>query len=178
MRHAPISAARRCTPALACGLALGLAVALPAHSAVCKYIDADGNIVFSNLPPEKGQRKISCINSDDSTTSKTVGNTKSTTVPSPPARTAPTPTGFPKVDGDTQRSRDEIRRKVLSDELGEEGKLLADARASYANGAPVPLPEEQANADKYRERIARLREAVARHERNIEMLKKELGATR
>ena len=52
------------------------------------------------------------------------------------------------------------------------------ARAAYANGAPVPLPEEQANADKYRERIARLRQSIALHERNIEALKKELGATR
>ena len=45
------------------------------------------------------------------------------------------------------------------------------------NGAPVPLPEEQANAEKYRERIARLRQAVQLHERNIEALKKELGNT-
>ena len=41
-----------------------------------------------------------------------------------------------------------------------------------------PLPEEQANADKYRERIARLRQSVALHERNIEALKKELGPAR
>jgi hypothetical protein len=106
---------------------------------------------------------------------------------SPPARrdtapakstSAPTPAGFPKVDADTQKSRDETRRKVLSEELAAEDKLLAAARAMYANGAPVPLPEEQANADKYRERIARLRQSIALHERNIEALKKELAGTR
>jgi hypothetical protein len=97
---------------------------------------------------------------------------------SAPAKSAPTPAGFPKVDADTQKSRDETRRKVLSEELAAEEKLLATARATYANGAPVPLPEEQANADKYRERIARLRQSVGLHERNIEALKKELGATR
>ena len=48
----------------------------------------------------------------------------------------------------------------------------------YANGAPVPLPEEQADAEKYRQRIARLRQAVQLHERNIEALKKELSAAR
>jgi hypothetical protein len=90
----------------------------------------------------------------------------------------PTPAGFPKVDADTQKSRDETRRKVLSEELAAEEKLLAGARAAYANGAPVPLPEEQANADRYRERIARLRQSIALHERNIEALRKELGATR
>ena len=100
--------------------------------------------------------------------------------PSAPAKSVstPTPAGFPKVDADTQKSRDETRRKVLSEELAAEEKLLAGARAAYANGAPVPLPEEQSNADKYRERIARLRQSIALHERNIEALKKELGATR
>ena len=59
-----------------------------------------------------------------------------------------------------------------------EEKFLADARAAYGNGAPVPLPEEQADAEKYRQRIARLRQEVQLHERNIEALKKELGNTR
>ena len=67
---------------------------------------------------------------------------------------------------------------MLSDELSAEEKLLAEARAGYANGAPVPLPEEQADAEKYRQRIARLRQAVQLHERNIEALKKELSAAR
>ena len=56
--------------------------------------------------------------------------------------------------------------------------MLAESRAAYANGAPVPLPEESTNAEKYRERIARYRQAVQLHERNIEALKKELGNTK
>lgn len=94
------------------------------------------------------------------------------------ARSTPTPAGFPKVDADTQRSRDDMRRKVLADELAAEEKLLVEARGTYANGAPVPLPEEQSMAAKYQERIARLRQSVQLHERNIEALKKELGAMR
>lgn len=85
------------------------------------------------------------------------------------------PPGFPRVDPETQKGRDDLRRKVLSDELAAEEKFLADARAAYGNGAPQPLPEEQADAEKYRQRIARLRQAVQLHERNIEALKKELG---
>jgi len=92
------------------------------------------------------------------------------------ARSTPTPAGFPKVDADTQRGRDDMRRKVLADELAAEEKLLAEARSTYANGAPVPLPEEQSNAAKYQERIARLRQSVQLHDRNIEALKKELAA--
>ncbi|MCC6867466.1 MAG: DUF4124 domain-containing protein [Burkholderiales bacterium] len=90
----------------------------------------------------------------------------------------PAPANFPKVDADTQRTRDDLRRKVLGDELIAEEKLLAEARVLYANGAPKPLPEETANAAVYQERIARLRQAVVLHERNVEALRKELGNAR
>lgn len=90
----------------------------------------------------------------------------------------PAPAGFPKVDSATQKGRDDIRRKVLGDELASEEKLLAEARIAYADGAPAPLPEERADAEKYRTRIARLRQAIGVHERNIEALRKEIGNTR
>lgn len=83
--------------------------------------------------------------------------------------------GFPRVDAETQKGRDDVRRRVLQDELAAEEKLLMEARSAYAEGAPPPLPEERTNADKYRERIARLRQGVVLHERNVEALKKEIG---
>jgi hypothetical protein len=134
-------------------------------------MDANGNIVFSNMPPDKGMRKISCMSGEEPpkrSVSSTGGGTKST----------PTPGDFPRVDPTTQKGRDDVRRKVLGEELATEEQLLVEARAAYANGAPVPLPEEQANAEKYRERIARYRQAVQLHERNIEALKKELGSAK
>jgi hypothetical protein len=45
----------------------------------------------------------------------------------------------------------------------------------YADGAPLPLPEERNSAERYRERIARLRQTVTVHEKNVEALKKELA---
>jgi hypothetical protein len=86
--------------------------------------------------------------------------------------------GFPRVDPETQKGRDDLRRKVLTDELSAEEKSLADARIAYDGGAPAPLADEKADAEKYRQRISRLREAVQLHQRNVEALKKELGATR
>jgi hypothetical protein len=87
-----------------------------------------------------------------------------------------TPAGFPKVDADTQRGRDALRRKVLSDELDTEEKLLVEARAAYGDGAPSPLPDEQKDAQKYANRLAKLRQTVSLHEKNIEALRKELAA--
>jgi hypothetical protein len=171
MRRTALVAGKRCSRALSWCLALAFAGGALAQGSVCKYVDADGNIVFSNLPPEKGQRKISCLSSEEPRRGPAP-------VPSSGSKSVPSPSGFPKVDADTQRTRDDMRRKVLGDELAAEEKLLAEARASYANGAPVPLPEEQSNAAKYQERIGRLRQAVQLHERNIDALKKELGNTR
>jgi len=88
------------------------------------------------------------------------------------------PTGFPRVDAETQKGRDDLRRKVLGDELAAEEKSLSEARVAFDNGAPAPLPEEKADAEKYRQRISRLRQAVQLHERNVEALKKELTTTR
>ncbi|MEP6678180.1 MAG: DUF4124 domain-containing protein [Betaproteobacteria bacterium] len=97
---------------------------------------------------------------------------------SKPAPATSSPAGFPRVDPETQKGRDDLRRKVLTDELTAEEKALADARIAYDGGAPSPLAEEKADAEKYRQRIARLREAVQLHQRNVEALKKELGAAR
>jgi len=71
-----------------------------------------------------------------------------------------------------------MRRKVLADELASEQKLLDEARQAYGSGAPPPLAAEQNDAEKYRQRIARLRQAVQVHERNIDALRKELATTR
>jgi hypothetical protein len=96
------------------------------------------------------------------------------------ARSGPaaTPQGFPKVDTGTQKGRDDLRRRVLNEELTTEEKLLAEARVAYNNGAPPPLPEEKDLPQKYTDRVAKLRQAVSLHEKNIEALKKELAATR
>jgi Domain of unknown function (DUF4124) len=159
-------------------LLLGPAVDAAAQGSVCKYVDADGNIVFSNLPPDKGMRKVSCMSGDEPPRRSSNSSNTGTSTASGSAKSAATPGDFPRVDPGTQKGRDDVRRKVLGDELANEEQLLAEARVAYANGAPVPLPEEQANADKYRERIARYRQAIQLHERNIEALKKELGNTK
>jgi Domain of unknown function (DUF4124) len=162
---------KQCALALAWCLLLGFSTGSVAQGSVCKYMDANGNIVFSNLPPDKGMRKISCMSGEEAP--KRSGGTASSGV-----KGTPTPGDFPRVDSGTQKGRDDVRRKVLGEELATEEQMLAESRAAYANGAPVPLPEEAANAEKYRERIARYRQAVQLHERNIEALKKELGNTK
>ena len=143
-----------------------LALAVPAAAEICKYVDRDGNMHYTNVAPEKGWRKLSC------------GVGGSTAPAEKGARSAPGPAGFPKVDTGTQKGRDDLRRKVLTEELATEEKLLAEARVAYADGAPQALPEEREIPQKYAERLAKLRQAVVLHQKNVEALKKELAATR
>ncbi len=131
---------------------------------MCKYLDGDGNIHYINVAPEKGWKKLSCDIGGETVRSS--------------SRATATPAGFPKVDADTQRGRDDMRRKVLTEELTTEEKLLAESKVAYGDGAPTPLPEEMSNAQKYADRLAKLRQAVTLHEKNIEALRKELAALR
>jgi hypothetical protein len=140
-----------------------LAFATSADAEICKYIDADGNMHYTNVAPEKGWKKLSCGVGEETRSDRST-------------KAAPTPAGFPKVDADTQRGRDGLRRKVLTDELDTEEKLLTEARDAYGDGAPPPLPEEQKDAQKYANRLSKLRQAVSLHEKNIEALRKELAA--
>ena len=147
--------------------AFALWAATGAHATICKYSDPDGNVYYSNLPPEKGWKKLGCTVGDDTTARRPSSGTAT-----------PTPPGFPRVNSETQRSRDDVRRKVLGEELAAEERLLLEARAAYADGAPVPLPDEKADAEKYRVRIGKLRQTVNVHEKNVEALKKEIATVK
>ena len=169
-RRDPSLAFRARRIATVTGIATAFAVAVPAADAtICKYLDADGNVVYSNVAPPKGLRKLSCEIADD--TPRRASGVGA-------ARASTTPSSFPRVDAETQKSRDDKRRKVLDDELANEEKLLGEAREAYDNGAPPPLQSEKNDAEKYRQRIARLRQTVQLHERNVEALRKEIATVR
>lgn len=166
----PRSAAAALLVACAAGSALAQGLAAKARESGCvdaprvvegstyKCTTASGAAAYFNVPEPGAVEKAP---------PRRAGNAAA----SPPA-------SLPRVDAATQKGRDELRRKVLQDELAAEEKLLGEARAAYANGAPPPLPEERADGKRYAERIARLRQSVQLHERNVEALRKELAAQR
>ena len=104
-------------------------------------------------------------------------------------------TPIASVDPQLQKRRDNDRRKILEDELGREEQSLAEARRiltseqqnpqliaavrvaqQAADPSPAELAEFRKNIDKASGRIRGLQATVAEHEKNIEALKKELGA--
>jgi Domain of unknown function (DUF4124) len=105
------------------------------------------------------------------------------------------PASFPKVDGSLQRKRDEERRRILEDELDREvqqldgvkknmfeeqqnPELISAVRLAQATVDPSPAQQMDLRnkLDKASGRIRGLQATAAEHEKNIEALKKELGA--
>ena len=134
---------------------------------IYKSVDANGHVTYSSTPI-KGGKKI-------------VLEPLSTMLP--PARTQPTasPKDFPKVDGTTQKGRDNTRRKILEDELGSEQKLLEESIQRLKEGEANPEVykgqdgKTHRNVAKYEEKIKTLNEQVELHQKNIEALKTELS---
>jgi hypothetical protein len=99
------------------------------------------------------------------------------------------------IDTNVQKKRDNDRRRILEDELAQEEQSLTGARASLLTEQQNPqlvaavrlaqqatdptaaqLMEYRNAIDKASGRIRGLQATVAEHEKNIEALKKELGA--
>lgn len=86
----------------------------------------------------------------------------------------PAAASFPKVSGATQKARDSDRKLILQDELSAEEKKLAGLRVDFNNGEPERRGDER-NYAKYQQRVADTKDDIARSERNIAALKRELS---
>ena len=136
--------------------------ALPAGADVYKCVDDDGHVTYTNTKPS-AKAKCSALSRDQ----------RVSTVPGRATGT-PSPAGFPKVDGDTQKARDNDRRKILEQELATEQKNLDQAKKELAEQEAVRTGDER-NYQRVIERLQPFKDKVALHERNIEALKKEIG---
>lgn len=140
-------------------------IALPAWADVFKCVDDDGHVTYTNAKPS-ARAKCTALSRDQ----------RVSTVPGRAANT-PSPVGFPKVDGDTQKARDNDRRKILEQELATEQKNLYQAKKELADQEAVRTGDER-NYQRVIERLQPYKDKVALHERNLEALKKEIGNLR
>ena len=168
--------------------ALFTALLLPlcAQAEIYKSTDANGNVTYSNVKL-KGSKKLNLEPSDTSfgTGSGTTNGTgnASESKRSSPAKTA-TPANFPKVDTGTQNQRDGKRKEILQVELDGEKKALDDAKKAYAEGESNPEVfktkdgKKLRNVPKFEEKMKTLKADVDAHQRNIDLLTKEISATK
>lgn len=97
------------------------------------------------------------------------------TSPSPSSKpVSPGPSDFPKVDSSTQKKRDTDSKQIFEDELRAEEQKLANIKKEFNGGQPERRGDE-ANFAKYQERVQNMRDDIARTEKNIEALKREIS---
>jgi hypothetical protein len=99
------------------------------------------------------------------------------TVPAGKPQAKAAPTGFPRVDGETQKLRDNERRKILEHELANEQKLLEQARNELALQDSMRLGSER-NYQRVLDRLEPYKKKVKLHEDNIANLRRELAGSR
>jgi hypothetical protein len=187
------------------GVAVSLASPLAlAQATIYKHVDANGHVTYTNRPM-KGATVLDLeplvtmpgFTPPASPADKTAARALEK-LSVKPAVAVVTPRALPttvaSIDRDTQKGRDEVRRKILEDELAQEEQSLVQARKALleerqnptliaavrvAQQATDPTPAQQAEMraaiDKASGRIRGLQATVAEHEKNVEALKKELG---
>ena len=150
-----------------------LSICTLAEAEIYKSVDANGHITYSNSPSKGASR----LNLDPDAPGKTEkSGSKASRV-----KTA-TPANFPKVDRQTQNQRDDLRKQILLDELESEKKALEDAKKAYAEGESKPEVYQAANGKTFRnvakfdEKMQGLQEDVSTHEKNVQLLQKELDS--
>lgn len=142
-------------------IGIGLLAVPLARADVFKCVDEDGHVTYTNTKPSP-KAKCSQLSRDQ----------RVSTVPGR-ATSTPSPAGFPKVDGDTQKARDSDRRKILEQELAAEQKSLEQAKKDLAEQEAIRTGDER-NYQRVLDRLQPFKDKVALHERNIEALQKEI----
>jgi hypothetical protein len=185
------------------GIAVVATTSAFAQTTIYKHVDDSGHVTYSNKPMKGAVvldlEPLTVIDPGPAVTAAKVAAVK---VEAPKADAKPTvavltpiATALVAVEPQMQRRRDNDRRRILEDELQKEEDSLTTVRSSLlteqqnpvlvaavraAQAATDPtasqMVEFRANIDKASGRIRGLQATASEHEKNIEALKKELGA--
>lgn len=144
-----------------CFLGVCLASA-SAHAEIYKQVDENGRVTYSNIP-SKGAKKLNLDPLPVVPASK-------------PKSASLSPAGFPRVDADTQKKRDDMRHKILEEELAAEEILLVEARQTLKEAELSRGDKDTGKLPaKFLERLQQLKENQVLHEKNIQALKVEIA---
>jgi len=197
--------------ATAVGLVSPIALA---QTQIWKHVDESGRVTYSNrpikgaslmeldpittIPPLAPRTALAApVSAPSPAADKPAPKAPSVATVTPRVLPLPTPANatVAAVDPNTQRSRDDMRRRILEDELRQEERTLQEARdrlreeqqnptliaaVRVAQQAQEPTAAQQAEMraaiERASGRIRGLQASLAEHEKNVEALKKELGA--
>ncbi|HET7793554.1 MAG TPA: hypothetical protein VFL64_09220 [Rhizobacter sp.] len=150
---------------------LAALVAVPAWSQDKQVYRCPGNpVLYTDTLSAKEAKDKGC---------RTLEGAPITVIQSPKPRTGtPVPSASrgegSKVDANEQRARDTDSRRILENELKKEEDQLAALQKEYNNGEPDRQGDEK-NYQKYLDRVAEMKAAIARKENDVAALRRELG---
>ena len=189
---------------LIAGVALAASFAAAAQTTIYKHVDESGRITYTNKPMKGAVAMeldpitiipgtpVPVVQRAAAAKPETQSDIRPATLTVP---MKPQVQALAAIEPQVQKRRDEDRRRILEQELVREEESLQAVRASLtqeqtnptlvaavraaqqaADPTPAQMAEMRANIDKASGRIRGLQATVAEHEKNIEALKKELGA--
>ena len=93
----------------------------------------------------------------------------------PSQRVVSAPASAPRVDTPEQRARDADAKAILQQELRRAETRQAELQKEYNNGEPDKIGGEARNHQKYLDRVAEMKAAIARNQSDIEGIRRELS---
>jgi hypothetical protein len=146
------------------------------HHILYECVDANGNKQFTNIPTHPKACKILNVSVNAAPAAPAP---PSPAAGKPPARasSSTTPADFPRIDVQTQQQRDSDRRRILAHELGNEQKLLDQARTELAQQESVRDGTER-NYQRVLDRLEPFKRRVKLHEDNVGNLQREMANMR
>ncbi len=143
-----------------------------AQTATYRCVDPGGRSTYTNVREEMAGKKCTVVSREVS-----VVPAQKAAPPAGKAAGAAKPSGE-RVDANTQRTRDETRRKILREELDAAEKRLSLSRQKLAEQDSVRSVEEKAYPQRALDRLKPYQDEVERQEQNIVSLKRELSNLR
>lgn len=153
------------------------ASAAQAQGDIVVCVDEQGRKTYTNAGAAKGCKRVD-IQPLTTVPAPRLPPAATTTNPVRPAVDQRAAASFPRVEADTQRARDNDRRRILEDELKAEEDKLARLKTEFNNGEPERRGDETRNFARYQERVARMSEDIQRSESNVNALRRELSLLR
>ncbi|MBY0500150.1 protein of unknown function [Nitrosomonas ureae] len=135
-------------------ITLALFSSLSSYAGVYKHIDENGNVTYSNIPSNDSRR-----------------------IDLPPIIVVP-PVDTGEVEDRIAKRRESMKlreqREQLQNKIAEEEAQLNEVKSEYKDGMPDRLGSER-NYQRYLNRVDRLREEISAREKNLELMKNDLG---
>jgi len=124
------------------------------YGGVYKHTDENGNVTYSNIPSNDSKR-----------------------IDLPPIIVVP-PVDTGEVEDRIAKRRESMKlreqREQLQNKISEEETQLNEVKSEYKDGMPDRLGSER-NYQRYLNRVDRLREEISAREKNLELMKNDLG---